>query len=169
MATGGEYFDINGNFRDILLGISRIEETGNYILSYTSPGSADEAHNIELKTYYAGLGGSAATTFDPSGGAGKEVAVSGMTCYPNPFNPVVHIGLNNPGLLRGRIDIYNILGQKVRSFSFDPGKPHIQVIWDAKNDNGGNVSNGIYLVRAQLVDHAGNTEFLPVAKVICAK
>ncbi len=169
LATGGDFFDINGNFRDILLGITRVEETGSYTLTYTSDGSSAETHTVEVKAYYAGLGGNDTATYDPSGEPAKQAAESNVACYPNPFNPVVHISMNNPELLKGGIDIYNILGQKVRSFTFNQGSPAIQFMWDAKNDAGENVSNGVYLVRARLIDNAGKTKYLPVAKVICAK
>ena len=77
--------------------------------------------------------------------------------------------MSNPELLKGGIDIYNILGQKIRSFTFNQGLPNINVTWDATNDAGEKVSNGIYLVRARFINNSGKAEFLPVIKVICAK
>jgi len=66
--------------------------------------------------------------------------------YPNPFNPstVIEYELNKPSHIT--IEIYNVLGQKIRTL-FDgyqaagPGR----VIWDATNDWGQGVSAGVYI------------------------
>ncbi|NUM80190.1 T9SS type A sorting domain-containing protein [bacterium] len=67
--------------------------------------------------------------------------------YPNPFNPETHIpyGLNEPGPVK--IEIYNVLGQKIRtllvSLSHPAGK--FSVTWDGKNSNGRSVASGVYV------------------------
>jgi len=66
--------------------------------------------------------------------------------YPNPFNPSTVIGyeLTKPSHIT--IEIYNVMGQKVRTL-FDgyqaagPGR----VMWDAANDLGQGVPAGVYI------------------------
>ena len=66
--------------------------------------------------------------------------------YPNPFNPSTVIGyeLSHPSVVR--IDIYNVLGRKVKTLvdgfqNFGPGR----VVWDATDDRGQGVPAGIYI------------------------
>ena len=68
--------------------------------------------------------------------------------YPNPFNPKTHIKYAIPKEGEVRIEIYDVLGRLVKRL-VDEHKPagYYQIIWDARNENGVMVSNGIYLVR----------------------
>ncbi|HOX87439.1 MAG TPA: FISUMP domain-containing protein [bacterium] len=65
--------------------------------------------------------------------------------YPNPFNPttVILYELTQPGHVR--IDIHNILGQKVRTlvdgYQTEIGK----IVWDGTDDRGIGVSAGVYI------------------------
>ena len=68
--------------------------------------------------------------------------------YPNPFNPstVIEFGLPNPGNVN--LEIYNSLGQQVRSLAnsyFDAG--YHSVHWDGRTDSGESVGSGIYYYR----------------------
>ncbi len=70
--------------------------------------------------------------------------------YPNPFNPLTTIEYNLPRPSRVTIDIYNILGQKVRRL-VDAGRvagPH-RVDWDGTNQDGEAVATGLYFYRVQ--------------------
>jgi uncharacterized protein (TIGR02145 family) len=66
--------------------------------------------------------------------------------YPNPFNPSTVIGyeLSHPSVVR--IDIYNVLGRKVRTLvdGFQ-NMGSSQVIWDATDDGGQGVPAGVYI------------------------
>jgi len=68
--------------------------------------------------------------------------------YPNPFNTstVIKFDLDQPASVK--LDIYNILGQKVATLlnTSLPAGFH-QVEWDGKNDNGQNVVSGMYFYR----------------------
>jgi len=68
--------------------------------------------------------------------------------YPNPFNPETHIKYAIPKEGYVTIEIYDVLGRLARRL-VDEHKPagYYQVTWDARNDDGMLVSNGIYLVR----------------------
>jgi len=68
--------------------------------------------------------------------------------YPNPFNPstTIQFGLPNSG--HARIEVFNMLGQRVRLVAdsyYNAG--YHSVIWDGKSDSGDNVSSGVYYYR----------------------
>jgi hypothetical protein len=72
--------------------------------------------------------------------------------YPNPFNGSTIIRYDIPDgkekETKTAIQVFNILGQKVKtliSAPHDPG-PH-QVMWDGTNDNGERVATGVYFYR----------------------
>ena len=66
--------------------------------------------------------------------------------YPNPFNPSTTIQFDLGDYAGEAImEIYNIKGQRVRSFKIQNSKLKINsVVWDGKNDNGEEVASGIY-------------------------
>ena len=71
-----------------------------------------------------------------------------MNIYPNPFNPETTISFSfTESIQNAEINIYNVKGQKVRSFSA-LGHPELvegAVVWNGKDTNNKSVSTGIYL------------------------
>ena len=68
--------------------------------------------------------------------------------YPNPFNPETVIEYNLPKGCRVEIDVYNILGQKVRTLLEEhQNAGRHRVLWDGRDEKGKEVSSGIYLYR----------------------
>jgi hypothetical protein len=68
--------------------------------------------------------------------------------YPNPFNPETRIEFSLPHTGQVTIEIYNILGQKVKTLvneRLSAGKK--TVTWDGTDDSGALVSSGVYLYR----------------------
>jgi len=68
--------------------------------------------------------------------------------YPNPFNAVTNIAVNLPQTALLEIDIFNILGQKVKSLPagfFSPGQYVFN--WDGRMDNLLSAPSGIYFCR----------------------
>ncbi|RMD94154.1 MAG: T9SS C-terminal target domain-containing protein [Calditrichaeota bacterium] len=66
--------------------------------------------------------------------------------YPNPFNPSTNIVYELPVGARVKLEIYNILGQKIKTL-VDRDMPlgvH-QIAWDGTDDHGRRVSSGIYV------------------------
>lgn len=72
-----------------------------------------------------------------------------LTSYPNPFNPqtTITLKLSNDLLSKEKsLDIYDLLGQKVKSFnlySFN-NSAEIKLQWNGESDFGINVASGIY-------------------------
>jgi hypothetical protein len=68
--------------------------------------------------------------------------------YPNPFNPTTSIKFAIPENANVQLNVYNMLGQKVRTIMDgmqDAG--YYTVNWDGTNDLGSKVSSGIYIYR----------------------
>jgi len=66
--------------------------------------------------------------------------------YPNPFNSETHIKYEIPKTSKIEISIYNILGQKVKTLLNEIKNPGFyEVVWNGTNEQGVNVSSGVYL------------------------
>jgi hypothetical protein len=73
-----------------------------------------------------------------------------LVSYPNPFNPstIISIKLTSEASNgKKSLDIYNIIGQKVKSFDLSPylNSTEFTVRWNALNDFGKQVASGIYI------------------------
>ena len=67
--------------------------------------------------------------------------------FPNPFNSATTLEFELAEKEQVTIDVYNPLGQKVRTLTDDmysPGKHH--VTWDGKDSDGNAVSSGLYIL-----------------------
>ena len=81
--------------------------------------------------------------------------------FPNPFNPGTAIKFNLPRASDVRLDIYNILGRKVKTLVSGPVEPGIsQVIWDATDYSGRDVASGIYFYRIEANDFVSSKKML---------
>ena len=68
--------------------------------------------------------------------------------YPNPFNPSTKISFNILNAGEYELNIFNILGEKVRTLTnrnYTVGE--YTSVWDARNDAGNPVSSGVYFYR----------------------
>ena len=68
--------------------------------------------------------------------------------YPNPFNPTTNIEFLLPRSGQVKIEIFNILGQKVRTLVDQRLRAGQKVVdWDGRDDSGKEVTSGIYFYR----------------------
>jgi ribosomal protein S28E/S33 len=68
--------------------------------------------------------------------------------YPNPFNPSTTIKYELPKYSKVKIDIYNILGQRVITLINSKQEPGFyELFWNGKNNFGSNIASGIYFYR----------------------
>jgi len=84
--------------------------------------------------------------------------------YPNPFNPVTNILYDIPEVSEVNLEIYNVMGQRVRTLvqgTQEPGR--YQIVWNATNDFGQALSSGMYIYRIQAGD------FVSVKKLVLMK
>jgi len=84
--------------------------------------------------------------------------------YPNPFNPVTNITYDVPEVADVKLEIFNVMGQKVRTLasgSHEPGR--YRILWNATNDFGEGLSSGMYIYKIQAGD------FISVKKLVLMK
>jgi hypothetical protein len=137
-------YDMTNPFPERLLfsggrSVSKLAVQGNYIAA--SDGKAIYIYSIPVTTVEENL---------PNDISVESPSIYG---YPNPFNPSITLVLKN-FQSAGRkidIDIYDILGRKLRSLSVSAVHSlvgNIEIYWDGKDDFGYKVSSGIYLFKA---------------------
>ncbi|OQX96197.1 hypothetical protein B6I21_01680 [candidate division KSB1 bacterium 4572_119] len=70
--------------------------------------------------------------------------------YPNPFNSSTTILFSLPKRMKSKVQIYNIMGQLVRTLVDEElrGGMH-QIIWNGKNNNENILSTGMYFIRIE--------------------
>lgn len=86
-----------------------------------------------------------------------------LSAYPNPFNPTTTINIEMSGKPDKDfiVEIYNILGQKVKSYEFNNNFNTVKkIIWNGRNEFGENVSSGTYLVRYVSKQHVQTMKLL---------
>ena len=84
--------------------------------------------------------------------------------YPNPFNPSTQIRFDLPKMTSVSLNIYNMLGQKIKTFNMQNLPAGYQSItWNGINDIGEPVSAGVYLYQLQA------NEFMKTKKMILLK
>ncbi len=68
--------------------------------------------------------------------------------YPNPFNPATTISFYIPEREMVRLEIYNILGRRVRTLATGVALIGRQdIVWDGLNETGAPVASGVYFYR----------------------
>lgn len=84
--------------------------------------------------------------------------------YPNPFNANTVIKFDLPQSSKVKLDIYNILGQKVKSLVDEKlSAGYKKVTWDGTNQNGKSVASGVYFYRLQ------TDKFIEARKMVMLK
>jgi hypothetical protein len=81
--------------------------------------------------------------------------------YPNPFNPSTEIQFEIPRSGLVSLEIFNILGQKVRQLLADRlERGRHKVTWDGKNDDGDELANGVYFYRITAGDFTDSRKMI---------
>ncbi|HRY83024.1 MAG TPA: M1 family aminopeptidase [Candidatus Cloacimonadota bacterium] len=71
-----------------------------------------------------------------------------LSVYPNPFNPTATIAFSLPRASKVEIDIFNLRGQRVRSWRHETAsKGEHKLSFDGKDQSGKALASGIYTVR----------------------
>ncbi|MDX2430534.1 MAG: VWA domain-containing protein [Bacteroides sp.] len=113
--TGGNYFDINGNFRDILLEVSRLNQATNHLLSFNRSEPVNAGDDFKIEVHYAGLGGYDIVSL---GNYAKSITAIDHTrvhFYPNPLDQNSTIVISGSGTNHYEIQLYNVNGQLLQS------------------------------------------------------
>lgn len=119
-----------------------------------------------LSSDVSGLGFAGSTGVEEEEGEGA-ILPENLTLfqnYPNPFNPNTVIEFALPKDCWVKVEVFNLLGQKVRTLADKAMKKGIKkIIWDGKNEKGAEVSSGIYFYRIK------TDEFTGVKKMVLIK
>lgn len=81
--------------------------------------------------------------------------------YPNPFNPETVIRFYLPTPAHTEIEVFNVLGQRVRSVAMGPlpaGEHSFK--WDGRDSHGVNVGSGVYFYRVSAGDYVATRKML---------
>jgi len=127
------------------------QENDNFMLAENSPCLGTGENELNIGAYGAGCGPILAID-NSAPNLPAKLALYGN--YPNPFNPKTVIRYAIPTTGYVTINIYNIVGQRIKSLVAMNEQAGIKsVIWDGTNNNMIDVSGGVYLIRIQ---HDGN-------------
>jgi len=89
--------------------------------------------------------------------------------YPNPFNPSTTIHYTLPAASNVTLNIYNILGQKVRTLVNEQQIVGEHVVrWDGTNDAKRSVATGVYFYRIE-IKASDRSEYTMVKKMLLLK
>ena len=73
--------------------------------------------------------------------------------YPNPFNPETKIRYFVPRACQVRLEVFNLLGQKIRTLVNEHQTVgNREVSWDGRNQAGEQVASGVYFYKLQAQD-----------------
>ena len=88
--------------------------------------------------------------------------------YPNPFNPKTTISFNLTAE-KAEIDIYNIKGQKIKTFPINhlTNQPVNQIVWNGTDENGNTVPSGVYFYK--LISDGNSGRYTSTRKMILLK
>jgi uncharacterized delta-60 repeat protein len=127
-----------------------IDVDGNvYITGYSDGGETGDDY-ATIKYVQTG-----AYVVDETGNREKPSEFSLFQNYPNPFNPATNIEFQLSKSGQVKIEIFNILGQKVRTLVDQYLKAGYKLVdWDGKDNSGNDVSSGIYFFRLQAGEFA---------------
>jgi len=85
---------------------------------------------------------------DPSQASGIPKAFNLSQNYPNPFNAETVISFAMPKAGHVKLEIYNILGQKVKDLVDEKVTAgYKRVVWDGKDNTGKTVASGVYFYK----------------------
>lgn len=92
--------------------------------------------------------------------------------YPNPFNPVTTIRYQIPKATHVKLEIYNLMGQKIKTLvNSNQQVNYYSVTWDGLNNQGVKVASGIYLYRIVAGDPSAGSghQFIKTNKMLLLK
>ncbi len=146
---------VEGELRVLIfdIGEGRIRSGSSDILNIVAEGSL-ELIDYEIVDYYGA---------DVSVSLKNEIVPTDFKLaqnYPNPFNPETEISLYLPETTDWSIAIYNIAGQKVKTFTGFSSAGSVTVRWFGRDDNGAEVASGVYFYKATAGNYSETKKML---------
>jgi hypothetical protein len=137
---------------------------GNWVVFRDSAAARYTLNNLQNDTVGLNFVGTSDVREVVSGEKVLPEAFSLDQNYPNPFNPNTMIRFALPNDCWVKLEVYNLLGQKVKTLVDQMLKAGTkEVVWDGKNHAGAEVSSGIYFYRIKAKD------FTDIKKMVLVK
>ncbi|RMF58926.1 MAG: T9SS C-terminal target domain-containing protein [Calditrichaeota bacterium] len=93
-----------------------------------------------------------------------------MPAYPNPFNPETTIEFRIPTSSEVSLEIYNPLGQKIRTlYRGKAPAGTYRLRWDGRDDSNNQVASGVYLIRFQAHETQSSYHYQTTRKIVLLK
>ncbi len=140
--------DLNIQFSNIQGGDLDGDGPNHFDLVFTSPNGEHEGLGPSLFVIeFNEIGAPTSVVFNAPNLIPESYAL--RQNYPNPFNPTTNIVYELPVGARVKLEVFNMLGQKVRTLvkNEDMAIGLHQVQWDGKDDLGLKVGSGVYIYR----------------------
>ena len=161
--TGTGNIDANPLFCDYWSG-SWPQLAGNYHLTFLSPAIGKGENGVNMGAFDVGCDIDTAllSVDEPIDVTPTEYALHDN--YPNPFNPTTTLRFDLPEVSDITLTIYNMLGQKVRTFNMqNTSAGYHSIMWDATNNLGEQVGAGVYLYQLRA------NQFVKTRKMVLLK
>jgi len=161
--TGTGNIDANPMFCDSWSG-TWPQLAGNYHLTYLSPAIGSGENGVNMGAFDVGcdIDNSLLSVDELIDVTPTEYALHEN--YPNPFNPTTTLRFDLPEVSDVTLTIYNMLGQKVRTFDYqNTSAGYHSVKWNATNDYGDPVGAGMYLYQLRA------NQFVKTKKMVLLK
>ena len=115
-----------------------------YIADLSPDGGLGEFSKNEGVIYRVTANSPTDTSVDPLTDIGIEFDI-----YPNPANEHVTISFAQESPSGSRVEIFDSLGRRVRTFNLAQGERSLLLHWDGRNNEGYRVATGVYFVVLQ--------------------
>lgn len=140
--TNGDFDPGTGEVGTFTFTPSGSQDQQTFVVTFHAADSDSREGSLELSIH---VGTDAVLDID-SPSLPKEFSLAQN--YPNPFNPTTSIDFAIPKATNVRLEVYNVLGQNVRTLVDEfltAGQKRVE--WDGLDDSGRPVSSGVYLYR----------------------
>ncbi|MCX8009750.1 MAG: T9SS type A sorting domain-containing protein, partial [Ignavibacteria bacterium] len=100
--------------------------------------------------------------FPPSERLNSSLTFELFQNYPNPFNGTTKIRFSIPEQESVELNIYNILGQRVKSLTPNTqfSKGAHEVVWDGRDEDNNQVSSGVYIYRVESLKYLSSKKLV---------
>jgi hypothetical protein len=136
--------------RDVLLEVSRMQSSGNFVLKYNSPASFNKLHKGIIEIHYAGLGGEGEFTYKVTRGGAIGISTAlteSLKISPNPVLETLNIQLPDKLFTKGELSIYDATGKLEYASQINSSQVSIN-----KADFNSSSKAGVYILKIIVYD-----------------
>jgi len=133
------------------------------VIIYWPSGVVDTFYSVMANKFYTAIEGSNLVGIEENRPITRPKDFSLSQNYPNPFNPFTKISYSCPRDCEVRLNIYNVLGQRVRVLVNERKRAgYYYAIWDGRDEKGRQVGSGIYFSRMEAGDFKSTKKMVPI-------